>query len=97
MSTKSLPKGAGGVRCLDCGESASADGKGSPIALLHKDGCLTKRNADATARMHAMPCPGCGCEPEVTHYLRDEVTKVRRGYVCTCRATVVDGMLTGHQ
>lgn len=34
-----LPKGAGGVRCLDCGAEARADGKGTPIVLKHKEDC----------------------------------------------------------
>lgn len=39
-----LPKGAGGVYCLICGEKAEADGKGTPIVLKHKDNC-PERNA----------------------------------------------------
>lgn len=34
-----MPKGSGGVRCLDCGAHAAADGKGNPIVLRHKDDC----------------------------------------------------------
>lgn len=34
-----LPKGAGGVRCILCGATAAADGKGSPIVLRHVDDC----------------------------------------------------------
>ena len=34
-----LPKGAGGVRCEECGASAAADGKGSPIYLRHDPSC----------------------------------------------------------
>ena len=52
-------------------------------------------NEAATAALHAQPCPGCGLEPEVEKYLRDTATKVRRGYVCSCGATVVDGLLVG--
>lgn len=37
-----LPRGAGAVRCVDCGAEARADGKGSPIVLKHQPLC---RNA----------------------------------------------------
>lgn len=38
-----LPKGAGGVHCLLCGARAAADGRGTPIVLHHKPGCLEGR------------------------------------------------------
>lgn len=50
---------------------------------------------EATAVLHARPCPGCGCEPEVHTYYRDKATGLRRGYHCTCGAVVIDGMMTG--
>lgn len=34
-----LPKGAGAVRCGECGNEARADGKGTPIVLRHKVTC----------------------------------------------------------
>lgn len=34
-----LPKGAGAVRCMDCGAEARADGKGTPIVLRHEPDC----------------------------------------------------------
>lgn len=34
-----LPRGAGGVRCLDCGAAASAKGDGTPIVLDHAADC----------------------------------------------------------
>lgn len=34
-----LPKGAGRVKCLDCGATAAADGKGTPIVLRHEPDC----------------------------------------------------------
>jgi len=49
----------------------------------------------ATVALHSRPCPGCGYEPEITGYIRDAVTKVRRGYYCPCGAVVVDGIMVG--
>lgn len=40
-----LPKGAGRVNCASsdkCDATAAADGKGSPIVLIHDDGCPEK-------------------------------------------------------
>lgn len=40
-----LPKGAGRVNCTSsdkCDATAAADGKGSPIVLIHDDGCPDK-------------------------------------------------------
>lgn len=48
----------------------------------------------ATEEIHSNPCPGCGCEPEVANYWRRG--GVRVGYVCTCGASVIDGLLVGH-
>lgn len=42
-----MPAGAGGVRCLDCGARAAADGTGRPIVLRHADGCAW-RGAEAS-------------------------------------------------
>lgn len=36
-----LPRGAGAVRCVDCGAEARADGKGTPIVLKHQPLCKT--------------------------------------------------------
>jgi hypothetical protein len=38
-----LPKGAGAVRCTECGAVARADGKGSPIVLRHEESCSEYR------------------------------------------------------
>lgn len=40
-----LPAGAGGVKCLDCGAHAAADGTGRPIALHHTEWCPSFRAA----------------------------------------------------
>lgn len=40
-----LPRGAGGVKCLDCGAEARADGKGTPIVLKHDPACLLASEA----------------------------------------------------
>lgn len=50
---------------------------------------------DATRALHETPCPGCGLEPEVTTYWKR--AGVRVGYVCTCRASVIDGLMVGTQ
>lgn len=34
-----MPAGSGGVRCLECGATAAADGKGTPIILHHDEDC----------------------------------------------------------
>lgn len=34
-----LPRGAGGVRCLDCNATAAATGRGTPIVLRHNPTC----------------------------------------------------------
>lgn len=92
-----LPKGAGGVRCLGCGAHAAADGKGTPIVLRHTEACPeeTKRRAEdaATEALHEAHCPGCGCEPEVVNYWRRDGLRV--GYVCSCGASVIDGLMVG--
>lgn len=49
---------------------------------------------EATRELHENPCPGCGCEPEVVSYWKRG--ELRVGYVCTCGASVVDGLLVGH-
>ena len=41
-----MRKGSGGVRCLDCGAEARADGKGTPIVLKHKPTCPTGKVPD---------------------------------------------------
>lgn len=38
-----LPKGAGRVNCGSCDATAAADGQGSPIVLIHDDGCPEKQ------------------------------------------------------
>lgn len=48
---------------------------------------------EATARLHAVKCPGCGCEPEVQSYYVTRGTTSRRGYACTCGTVVVDGIV----
>jgi hypothetical protein len=42
-----LPKGAGGVRCSECGATAAADGRGSPIVLKHAPTCSESPRAFA--------------------------------------------------
>lgn len=37
-----LPKGAGAVRCIDCRAEARADGKGTPIVLIHHPNCPSR-------------------------------------------------------
>jgi len=49
----------------------------------------------ATDALLSVACPGCGCEPEVVTWWRDKVTKVRRGYTCTCGFRVIDGIVQG--
>jgi hypothetical protein len=34
-----LPRSAGAVRCSECGATARADGKGTPIILQHEAYC----------------------------------------------------------
>lgn len=40
-------------------------------------------------------CPGCGLEPEVVSYYRCKGCKVRVGFICTCGAHVVQGVVLG--
>jgi hypothetical protein len=51
---------------------------------------------EVTAALHAEPCPGCGCEPEVEVYWRRISDKVRIGYTCRCGARVIDGVVCGY-
>lgn len=43
--------------------------------------------------MENVACPGCGCEPEITHRLEENGEVV--GYRCACNAVVVGGVMTG--
>jgi hypothetical protein len=43
MRRRVLPRGSGGVRCVDCSARAVADGKGSPIVLRHEPECPSLR------------------------------------------------------
>ena len=38
-------------------------------------------------------CPGCGCEPEIKRSIIDTNTKKFVGYVCTCGAQVINGII----
>lgn len=86
---KVMPKGSGGVHCLDCDAHAAADGKGSGIVLIHNPDCIQL----IPRPLHENPCPGCGLEPEVVRYYRRISDKVRVGYDCTCGAHVIDGVV----
>lgn len=55
---------------------------------------VTDLRHPATQALLAVPCPGCGCEPEVVAWWRDVVTHVRRGYTCNCGFRVIDGIVT---
>lgn len=55
--------------------------------------CTQQQQDDATRRLYAVPCPGCGMEPEVVAYWVDTATKLRRGYTCSCGFRVVDGIV----
>lgn len=48
---------------------------------------------EATQRLHEIPCPGCGFEPDVVRYFRRIVDQVRIGYDCTCGAHVENGVM----
>jgi hypothetical protein len=50
---------------------------------------------DGTRALHAKPCPGCGCEPEVLNYFRRGKTLMapRIGFTCMCGITVIDGIV----
>lgn len=45
-----------------------------------------------TKALHEVPCPGCGCEPDVVDYFVDTETRRRRGYGCSCGQLVIDGV-----
>jgi hypothetical protein len=40
-------------------------------------------------------CPGCGFEAEVEEYYRRISDKVRVGYLCSCGAVVINGVVQG--
>jgi hypothetical protein len=51
---------------------------------------------EATVALHSAPCPGCGLEPEVKTYYRRKADKVRCGYLCSCGAIVINGIVEGY-
>lgn len=57
-----LPKGAGGVSCLDCNATAAADGKGGGIILRHAEGCPS--GLDTSVRSLSVEVP---FRPTPTH------------------------------
>lgn len=40
-----------------------------------------------------LECPSCGLEPEIQTYYRDKATGRRVGYLCTCKAVVIGGVV----
>lgn len=50
---------------------------------------------DTDDPFYAPECHACGCEADVVSYLRDAITKQRVGFVCSCRATTVHGIISG--